>query len=89
MKQNLIDIHGEYDEPIPIYCDNTIAISISKNPMMHSKKKHIPIKYQFLREWVEEKNIIVNMWEQNNKWQTSLQNHFQGKPLSIFTRDSE
>jgi hypothetical protein len=45
MKQTLTDIQVEYDELIPIYCDNTSAISISKNPMMHSKMKHIPIKY--------------------------------------------
>jgi hypothetical protein len=32
MKQTLTDIQVEYDEPIPIYCDNTSAISISKNP---------------------------------------------------------
>jgi hypothetical protein len=49
----------EYDDPIPIYCDNTSAINISKNPVMHSKTKHIPIKYHFLREQVSEKNIRV------------------------------
>jgi hypothetical protein len=48
MKQTLTDIQVEYDEPIPIYCDNTSAINISKNLMMHSKMKHIPIKYHFL-----------------------------------------
>jgi hypothetical protein len=58
-KQTLTDIHVKYDEPIPIYYDNTSAISISKNPVMHSKTKHIPIKYHFLREHVVEKNIIV------------------------------
>jgi hypothetical protein len=59
MKQTLTDIQVEYDDPIPIYCDNTSTISISKNPVMHSKMKHIPIKYHFLREQVAEKNIIV------------------------------
>jgi hypothetical protein len=57
MKQNLTNIQVEYDEPIPIYCYNTSTISISKNPMMHSTKKHIPIKYHFLREQVAENNI--------------------------------
>jgi hypothetical protein len=52
MNQTLTDIQVEYDEPIPIYCDNTSTISISKNPMMHSKMNHIPIKYHFLREQV-------------------------------------
>jgi hypothetical protein len=32
MKQTLTDIQVEYDEPIPIYCDNTSTINISKNP---------------------------------------------------------
>jgi hypothetical protein len=59
MKQNLTDIQVEYDEPIPIYCDNTSAINISKNLMIHSKMKHIPIKYHFLREQVVENNIRV------------------------------
>jgi hypothetical protein len=59
MKQTLTDIQVKYDEPILIYCDNTSAINISKNPVMHSKTKHIPIKYHFLQEHVAEKNIRV------------------------------
>eukprot|EP00253_Pinus_taeda_P029525 PITA_29525 len=50
MKKNLQDLQVKFDEPIPIFCDNTSAISISKNPMMHSKMRHIPIKYHFVRE---------------------------------------
>ena len=57
MKQMLKDMHIQYDDPIPIFCDNTSAISISRNPMMHSKTKHIPIKYHFLREQVLSKVI--------------------------------
>jgi hypothetical protein len=59
MKQTLTDVQVEYDDPIPIYCDNTSSISISKNPLMHSKTSHIPIKYQFLWYQVAEKNIRV------------------------------
>jgi hypothetical protein len=59
MKQTLTDIQVDYDEPIPIYCDNTSAINISNNSVMHSKTKHIPIRYHFLREQVVEKNIRV------------------------------
>lgn len=57
------DIQGIYDEPIPIFYDNTSAINISKTPMMHSKTKHIPIKFHFLREQVIEKNIKVEYVE--------------------------
>eukprot|EP00253_Pinus_taeda_P007826 PITA_07826 len=57
MKQTLQDLQVQFSEPIPIFCDNTSAINISKNPVMHSKTKHIPIKYHFVREQVAEKNI--------------------------------
>jgi hypothetical protein len=59
MKQTLKDIHVEYDESISIYFDNTSDFIISKNPVMQSKMKYIPIKYHFLREHVVEKNIRV------------------------------
>ena len=57
MIQTLQDIHVTCDEPIPILCDNISAISISKNLVMHSKTKHIPIKFHFLREQDTYKNI--------------------------------
>eukprot|EP00253_Pinus_taeda_P036705 PITA_36705 len=59
MKQTLQDIQVKSDETIPIFCDNTNAISISKNPVMHSKTKDILIKYHFVREQVAEMNIKV------------------------------
>jgi len=52
MKQTLQDMKVTYDGPIPIICENKSFISISKNIILHSKNKHIPIKYHFLREHV-------------------------------------
>ena len=57
MKQTLKDIKVEYDHPISIICDNTSAINISKNHVMHLKTKLIPIKYHFLIEQVAEQNV--------------------------------
>jgi len=54
MMQTLQDFQITCTPPISILCDNTSAISISKNPVMHSKTKHIPIKYHFLQEQVLE-----------------------------------
>jgi hypothetical protein len=50
MNQTLQDIHVKYDDNISIVCDNTNTIIISKNLVMHSKMKHIMIKYHFLPE---------------------------------------
>ena len=59
MKQTLTDTQVEYDDPIPIYYYNTSTINISKNTVMQSKTKNIPITYHFIQERVAENNIIV------------------------------
>ena len=53
----LEDMQIKYNHPILRNCDNTSAISISKNPIMHSKTNHIPIKYHLLREQVSQKVV--------------------------------
>jgi len=57
MMQTLQDIQITCTPPISILCDNTSSINISKNPVMHSKTKHIPIKYHFLHEQVLEQKV--------------------------------
>jgi hypothetical protein len=59
MKKTLKDIKVEYDQPISIICDKTRVINISNNNFMHSKTKHIPIKYHFLREHVVKKSVNI------------------------------
>jgi len=57
MKQTLQDIKITFEEPMIIHYDNTSTISLSKNPVQRSKSKHIPIKYHYLRDQAENKNI--------------------------------
>jgi hypothetical protein len=57
IKKNLKDIQVPCDQPVTIMCDNTSAINISKNHVQHSKTKHIPIKYHFLREQVQDQVV--------------------------------
>ena len=47
----------EITNPVILYCDNTSVINISKNPVMHAKTKHIAIKYHYVRELVEDKQV--------------------------------
>ena len=53
----LKDMIIEFEEPVIIYCDNTSTVSMSKNLVLHSKKKYISTKYDFLREKVAEEEI--------------------------------
>ena len=59
MIQTVADLEVKYTELIPIHFDNTSAISVLKNPIFHSKTKHIPIKYHLLREYVT--NSMVSL----------------------------
>jgi hypothetical protein len=38
-------------------CDSTSAISVAKNPVLHSKTKHLEVRYHFMRDNVEKGNI--------------------------------
>ncbi|KAJ9546117.1 LOW QUALITY PROTEIN: hypothetical protein OSB04_025824 [Centaurea solstitialis] len=51
MRNQLMD-YGFQLSKIPIYCDNTSAIAIANNPVLHSKTKHIEIRYHFIRDHV-------------------------------------
>ena len=42
---------------IPILSDSKSAITISENPVQHSKTKHIDIRYHFLKHPVEQGTI--------------------------------
>ena len=69
-----------------IHCDNTSAINMSKNPIMHSNTKHIPIKYQYLIEHVSQKDVKFEYITQKNILLTFSINHYLRKPLSILDK---
>nr|GFA07767.1 retrovirus-related Pol polyprotein from transposon TNT 1-94 [Tanacetum cinerariifolium] len=48
MKSQLVDYDIIYKK-VPIFCDNTSVIAISNNPVLHSRTKHIDIRYHFIR----------------------------------------
>nr|GFA91368.1 retrovirus-related Pol polyprotein from transposon TNT 1-94 [Tanacetum cinerariifolium] len=58
MKQALIDYNVQLED-IPIMCDNKGAIGLSKNPVQHSRTKHIEIRYNFLRDNVQKGHISI------------------------------
>ncbi|CAL0305135.1 unnamed protein product [Lupinus luteus] len=62
MKQQLKDF-GITLEKIPIKCDNTSAINLSKNPVLHSRTKHIEIRHHFLRDHVQKGDCVLEFVE--------------------------
>jgi len=65
MKQMLKEYNVEQDI-LTLYCDNLSVINISKNPIQHSRTKHIDIRHHFIRDLVEE---VVTLEYVNTKEQ--------------------
>ena len=59
IKHQLEDYNLRYHK-IPILCDNTSAINLAKNPIQHSRSKHIDIKHHFIRDHVQKGDIKLS-----------------------------
>ncbi|GJY24476.1 retrovirus-related pol polyprotein from transposon TNT 1-94, partial [Tanacetum coccineum] len=59
IKSQLADYDVLYDK-VPIFCDNTSAIAISNNPVLHSRTKHIDIRYHFIRDHILKGDIKLH-----------------------------
>ncbi|GKF20036.1 hypothetical protein Tco_0068674, partial [Tanacetum coccineum] len=59
IKSQLADYDVIYDK-VPIFCDNTSAIAISNNPVLHSGIKHIDIRYHFIRDHILKGDIELH-----------------------------
>ena len=57
--QKLLSNYGIHQEHLTIYCDNTNAINISKNPVQNSRTKHIEIRYHFIHELVDDGTLTL------------------------------
>ncbi|KAI5443690.1 hypothetical protein KIW84_012372 [Lathyrus oleraceus] len=52
MKNQLEDLQI-FESNVHIFCDNTAAICLSKNLILHSRAKHIEIKHHFIRDYIQ------------------------------------
>jgi hypothetical protein len=57
--QTLCSGIGLVQQAVRMECDSQSAIFLAKNLAYHSKTKHIDIKYQFVRDMVEEKKVLL------------------------------
>ena len=58
MKKVLTD-YGISQDTMVVYYDNSSTIDISKNPVQHSKTKHIEIRYHFIKNLIERKIVCL------------------------------
>src|SRR5258708_19330005 len=48
LKSLIRELYEPITHPIPIYCDNQTAISLPSNNKLHTRTKHIHIRYHFI-----------------------------------------
>jgi len=53
---------------IPIYCDNTVVICLSKKPILHFRAKHMEIKHHFIRDYVQRGIVDIQFIDTEHQW---------------------
>ncbi|KAK2978736.1 hypothetical protein RJ640_012191 [Escallonia rubra] len=86
MKQTLLDFGLKYDH-IPILCDNTSAIDLTKNPIQHSRTKHIEIKHHFIRDHVQKGDIVLDFVDTNHQLADIFTKPLDSKRFSALKRE--
>ncbi|KAD7117504.1 hypothetical protein E3N88_04772 [Mikania micrantha] len=59
LRRILDDLGLNQSEPTMVCCDNKSAINLSRNPIMHSRSKHIELKHHFIRDLVKQGIIAL------------------------------
>ncbi|KAH9734881.1 Integrase catalytic domain-containing protein [Citrus sinensis] len=55
--QRLLEELGHKQQKIHVFCDSQSALHNARNPVFHSKTKHIRVQYHFVREAVEDGSV--------------------------------
>jgi hypothetical protein len=58
MRQTLRD-YGYKLSKVPLLCDNESVIRMADNPVEHNRTKHIAIRYHFLRDHQQRRDIEI------------------------------
>jgi len=67
IRQQLRDF-GIEESCTKIRCDNTSAINLTRNPILHSRAKHIKIHHRFIRDHVQNGEINVQFIDSKNQF---------------------
>ena len=46
-------------DPINLFCDNTGAIALAKEPMFHKRTRHIKRRFNAIRDYIKEEDINI------------------------------
>ncbi|WVZ83818.1 hypothetical protein U9M48_030918, partial [Paspalum notatum var. saurae] len=92
MKATLSDFGLRFGK-IPLLVDSTSAISVAKNPVLHSRTKHIDVRFHFLRDHYEKRDIdlvhVVSANQLTNIFTKPLELHVEGVDNALIKGEIE
>jgi len=56
---SLLGEFGKMQDKVKVFCDSQSAIQLVRNPSYHSKTKHLPVKYHFVRHLIDESGVVA------------------------------
>lgn len=59
-------------EPAVLYCDNTAAVQLAKNPCCTAKTRHINVAYHVIRDFITDKSIVIERVASRENWGDTL-----------------
>ncbi|GJW31765.1 hypothetical protein Tco_0051797 [Tanacetum coccineum] len=86
MKQDLVDYEVKLND-VPVLCDNKGAIDLSKNPVLHSRTKHIEIRHHFLRDNIQKGNISIEKVASEDNIAGILTKPLKREPFNLIRLD--
>ena len=57
LRRILSNLQQKEEVPTIIFCDNMLAIEMTKNPVFHARRKHIELRHHFIRDLVNKGEI--------------------------------
>ncbi|GAA0145952.1 transmembrane signal receptor [Lithospermum erythrorhizon] len=64
--KSLFKAIGIHQGQFAILCDSQSAIHLSKNPSLHSRSKHIEVRYHWIRDVLEKKLVFIDKVHTND-----------------------
>ena len=72
LKNFLLELNIKFDKSFVIYSDSQSALQLMKNPVFHSRTKHIGIQYHFVRELIWSEIITFVFCSTEKQWADML-----------------
>lgn len=85
--KNQLQDYGINLEKIPVYCDNTSAINLAKNPIVHSRTKHIEVRHHFIRDHIMKNDIDLKFVETSNQIADIFTKPLTGERFNVLVRE--